>query len=51
MIRYKLHNTLGVSHRAPCGLQQIYGVFFADDGFGNFVRIDTAVANFSIFGA
>lgn len=51
MFRYALHNTIGISRRTFGGLQQIYGTFFADDGFGNFVRVDTVTANFSIFGA
>ncbi len=50
MFRYKLHHTIGVSNRTLGGLQLFEGMLFADDGFGDFERVDLDTAHFSVFG-
>jgi hypothetical protein len=40
---------IGKSNRTHGGLQHIFGMVFADDGFGNFQRVDLDTAHFSVF--
>lgn len=35
-----LHHTIGTMHPLPCGLVECHGMFFADDSYGNMVRVD-----------
>ena len=36
----KLHHTLGTVHALPCGIVECHGLFFVDNGFGEYERTD-----------
>lgn len=38
---FKLHHTVGTHHRIPLGNFVQHGMIFADDGFGNYLHVDT----------
>lgn len=44
---FLLHNTVGTAMDASAGLLYAHGMFFADDGFGNFISTDTILSVFS----
>lgn len=35
-----LHNNHGAPFWMPCGLVEAYGVFYADNGFGEYEKVD-----------
>lgn len=39
-MKYQLHNCRGEYEQLACGLLYIHHIFFADDGFGNYIESD-----------